>query len=101
MSDKLGVAVAIIVLVIIGVLVANAVCDECIFDWPAGGVGGGGSSVTTQKTGFNWLPALMLLIPLVIMAYLCKASDWLGKWSWSRLREGIIKGLLRTKRLTS
>src|SRR3989344_2349230 len=63
-SKTYGIIIIAAILLIIGVIVYNSYCNECLFEFPAG-VGGttGGGGTTTEKGGTPW--GLFLLIPII------------------------------------
>ncbi len=99
MTDKTWIAVAAVVLIVIGVLVFNAACDQCLFEYPAGGAGGGVSvPVTPEQTGgIDWMSVFIVLIPIILVLYACRAGNWLDKisiWPKPRFRDGVLKGVV-------
>ncbi len=96
MENKAIAVLAAFILIIIGLLIANYVCSECLFEFPEfeGGSTGGGyvPSQGQPSTGVGWG---WILIPIIIIALLmgCK---WSGKWPIIE-KEGVIKGIVTNR----
>lgn len=71
MADKAWIAIAVVIIVIIGLFAGNSICDECIFEMPSGSGGGGfsGGTTTSQSSGggTDWTSMIIGIVVLLIV----------------------------------
>ncbi len=75
MTDKTWVAIAAVVLVIIGVVIFNSACGSCLFDMSGiGSAGsvytGAGSGSESGASGWIWIILLIFIIPIIYFTLL-------------------------------
>ncbi|MFO7872529.1 MAG: hypothetical protein R6U26_02680 [Candidatus Undinarchaeales archaeon] len=83
MNNKAIAVLAAFILIIIGLLIANYLCSECLFGFPefeGGSTGGGGVSIPSQPaedtSGGGFASLFVILIILLIAGFLLKKKFW-------------------------